>query len=72
MWTDKPGTGGSGGSFDPTVPLTFLLMTSPDGTVWSMTVDDTGAWVAFGSQPLLTEAGQPLLTEAGVPLLVEV
>ena len=72
MWTDKPGTGGSGGGFDPAVPLTFLLMTSPDGTVWSMTVDDTGAWVAAGSQVLLTEAGNALLTEAGVPLLVEV
>ena len=69
MWTDRPGT--ASGGFDPTVPLTFLLMTSPDGTIWSMTVDNTGAWTT-GVQVLLTEAGAPLLTEAGVPLLVEV
>ena len=69
MWTDRPGT--ASGGFDPTQPFNFILMVSPDGTVWSMSVDDTGAWVAFGSQVLLTEAGQPLLTEAGVPLLVE-
>ena len=71
MWTDRPGTGGSGGGFDPAVPLTFLLMTSPDGTVWSMTVDNTGAWTT-GGQVLLTEAGNALLTEAGQPLLMEV
>ena len=70
MWADRPGT--ASGGFDPTVPLTFLLMESPDGTVWSMSVDDTGAWVAAGSQPLLTEDGNALLTEAGQPLLMEV
>ena len=70
MWTDRPGT--ASGGFDPTVPLTYLLMQSPDGGVWSMSVDDTGAWVAAGGQVLLTEAGQPLLTEAGQPLLMEV
>jgi hypothetical protein len=69
MWTDKPGT--SGGGFDPTTPLTFILMVSPDGTVWSMSVDNTGAWVAAGSQTRLTEAGDVRLTEAGTPRTVE-
>ena len=70
MWTDRPGT--ASGGFDPTVPLTYLLMQSPDGAIWSMSVDNTGAWVAAGSEVLLTEAGNILLTEAGAPLLVEV
>ena len=70
MWTDRPGT--ASGGFDPTVPLTYLLMQSPDGTVWTMTVDNAGAWVGFGSQVLLTEDGDALLTEAGQPLLMEV
>ena len=69
MWTDRPGTGGSGGGFDPAVPLTFLLMTSPDGTVWSMTVNDAGAWVSVTARA--TEDGQGRLTEDGQPRLLE-
>ena len=69
MWTDRPGT--ASGGFDPTTPLNFILMVSPDGNIWSMTVDNTGAWTT-GSQVLLTEAGNALLAEAGQPLLMEV
>jgi hypothetical protein len=71
MWTDLPGAGLSG-------VLDRLLMRSPDGTVWEMTVDDSGVGVGHlateqgGTSVLLTEAGDPLLTEAGIPLLVEV
>jgi hypothetical protein len=63
MWADLPGSGLVG-------VLDRLLMRSADGTVWEMTVDDTGVWA--GTSVLLTEAGDPLLTEAGNPLLVEV
>jgi hypothetical protein len=66
IWHLDPATVG-GGTFDPTQPLTFLLMKSPDGTVWSMSVDDTGAWVANGAQVRLTEADDVRLTQDGLP-----
>ena len=69
MWTDRPGT--ASGGFDPTTPRTYLLMQSPDGTIWSMSVDDTGAWVGFGAEVRLTEADDVRLTEAGTPRTVE-
>jgi hypothetical protein len=71
IWHLDPTTVGGGSSFDPTVPLHFLLMVSPDGTVWSMSVDDTGAWTS-GGQVRLTEDGNGRLTEAGTPRLLEV
>ena len=46
-------------------------MVSPDGTVWSMSVDNTGAWVGFGAEVRLTEADAVRLTEAGTPRTVE-
>jgi hypothetical protein len=66
IWHLDPGSIG-GGSFDPSQPLTFLLMSSPDGTVWSMSVDDTGAWVANGDQVRLTEDDGVRLTQDGTP-----
>jgi hypothetical protein len=70
IWHLDPATVGGGGTFDPTQPLTFLLMQSPDGTVWSMTVDDTGAWTS-GTQVRLTEDDGVRLTQDGTPRLLE-
>jgi hypothetical protein len=65
IWHLDPET--VGGGADPTVPLDFLLMRSPDGTVWSMSVDNTGAWAANGAQVRMTEADDVRLTQDGLP-----
>jgi hypothetical protein len=68
IWHLDPGSiGGGGAGFDPSVPLGFLLMVSPDGTVWSMSVDDTGAWVTNGARVRLTEDDDVRLTQDGLP-----
>jgi hypothetical protein len=67
IWHLDPTTVGGGSDFDPTVPLDWLLMRSPVGSVWQMTVDDTGAWVANGGQVRLTEADAVRLTQDGIP-----
>jgi hypothetical protein len=68
IWHLDPATVSGGGTgFDPSQPLDFLLMVSPDGTVWSMSVDDTGAWATNGDQVRLTEAGDVRLTQDGLP-----
>jgi hypothetical protein len=76
IWHLDPST--VGGVSDGSQPLDFLLMRSPDGTVWKVSVTDSGTWaghLATEDVPptvLLTEAGGGLLTEDGMPLLVEV
>lgn len=67
MWTDKPGGSASDGGCGP---CTQLLMTSPDGTLWAITVNNSGV-LQDGLAVLLTESGAPLLAESGDALLVE-
>lgn len=52
-------------------PWNEIAMVSPDGTVWSMSVDNTGAWVSTSIQPLSTEAGVPLAAQSGDLLILE-
>jgi hypothetical protein len=66
IWHLDPDSVGGGGTFDSTQPLDFLLMRSPDGTVWSMSVDDTGAWTS-GSEVRLTEDDDVRFTQDGLP-----
>lgn len=46
-------------------PWDDIVMVSPDGTLWTMTVDNTGAWTSTSFDALTTEAGLPLATESG-------
>lgn len=51
--------------------LDQITLSSPDGTVWTVTVDNTGTLQTAALGVLLTEAGDRLTTEAGDLLLLE-
>jgi hypothetical protein len=65
IWHLDPTTVG-GGTFDPTSPLDWLLMRSPDGAVWQMTVTNSGVWTS-GSEVRMTETDDVRLTQNGLP-----
>lgn len=52
-------------------PWDSIIMESPDGTAWVMTVDNSGAWTSTSLTLITDEDGDVLGTETGDLLTVE-
>lgn len=47
------------------------LWVSPDGQVWTVTIDNTGSFQSTAVQPLTTEGGRYLTAQDGSVLITE-
>lgn len=59
------------GEVDQNVVYDYQLWRSPDGQVWTVTIDNYGNFVTGTVTPLTTESGRVITTEAGAALLLE-